>query len=223
MTKTKKLVIVGDSAFAEVAFEYFTYDSDYEVSGFSVESAYLSHETKYDLPVVPFETLEQHFSPEDHEIFVAVTYQKLNRLRVRLYQEAKIKGYKLASYISSQAFVWKNATIGEHVFIFEDNTVQPFVSIGDNVVLWSGNHIGHHSTIKDHCFISSQVVISGFCEIGERCFIGVNSTVSNNVTIGDDNFIGMAAVITKDTEANSAYKSSISEKASVPATKLFKV
>jgi acyl-[acyl carrier protein]--UDP-N-acetylglucosamine O-acyltransferase len=72
--------------------------------------------------------------------------------------------------------------IGENCFIFEDNTIQPFVRIEDNVILWSGNHIGHHSTIKSHNFISSHVVVSGQCTIEPNCFIGVNST---NRSYGD--------------------------------------
>ncbi len=32
----KNLVIVGDSAFAEVAYEYFTHDSPYTVVAFAV-------------------------------------------------------------------------------------------------------------------------------------------------------------------------------------------
>ena len=36
--KTKKLVIVGDSAFAEIAREDFDADSTYEVVAFSVEN-----------------------------------------------------------------------------------------------------------------------------------------------------------------------------------------
>lgn len=35
--KTGKLVLIGDSAFAEVAYEYFTHDSPYEVVAFAVE------------------------------------------------------------------------------------------------------------------------------------------------------------------------------------------
>ena len=31
MEKKHKLIIVGDSAFAEIAYEYFTHDSEYEV------------------------------------------------------------------------------------------------------------------------------------------------------------------------------------------------
>ncbi|MFQ5921379.1 MAG: acetyltransferase [Anaerolineales bacterium] len=195
MDKTHKLIIVGDSAFAEIAYEYFTHDSNHEVVAFSVEEDYLKRDVLFGLPVVPFEELETIYSPSEHSFFVATVYTQMNALRARLYEEAKEKGYVPASYMSSRAFVWRNCHIGEHCFIFEDNTVQPFVRLGNNVILWSGNHIGHHSTIGDHCFISSQVVVSGFVHIGESCFFGVNSTVANNVSIGDRCLIGAGALV----------------------------
>lgn len=219
----KKLIIVGDSAFAEIAYEYFTYDSDYEVVAFSVEQPYLKKESLFDLPIVAFETLEQHYAPTEHSIFVAATYTQFNRLRTRLANEAKSKGYALASYISSRAFVWRNVTVGEHCFIFEDNTVQPFVTIGNNCVLWSGNHIGHHSHVRDNCFISSHVVISGFCEIGENCFLGVNATLANNVTVGRDNWVAPNVCVLKNTPPNSLFKASKAVPADIPALEFFKI
>jgi len=200
MDKSRKLIIVGDSAFAEIAYEYFTHDSPYEVVAFSVEQDYLKKTELFGLPIVSFESLEQSFDPADHHLYVATVYTQLNRLRTRLAMQAKEKGYGLASYISSRAFVWRNVEIGEHCFIFEDNTVQPFVKVGNNVVMWSGNHIGHHSTIRDNCFISSHVVISGFVDVGENCFLGVNSTVANNVTIGLDCLIGAGALVIGDVD-----------------------
>ena len=223
MNKTRKLIIVGDSAFAEIAHEYFDADSDYSVVGFSVEAAYLKQSELHGLPVVPFETLEQHFAPGDHEVFVATTYTQLNRLRARLSAQAKARGYKLASYISPRAFVWRNVALGEHCFIFEDNTVQPFVSIGDNVVLWSGNHIGHHSVVKSHCFIASHVVVSGFCTVGEYSFLGVNATLANNVNVGRDNWVGPNVVLMKDTPDGALFKTEQPEPARVSATRFFKV
>jgi sugar O-acyltransferase (sialic acid O-acetyltransferase NeuD family) len=223
MKKTRKLVIVGDSAFAEVAYECFTHDSDYEVVGFAVEAAYLSKTELFGLPIVPFEQIEEHFAPDDVYFYAALVYSQLNRLRTRLYLAAKAKGYKPASYISSRAFVWHNVVLGEHCFIFEDNTLQPFVKIGNNVVLWSGNHIGHHSVVQDNCFIASHVVISGFCNIGRNTFIGVNATLANNVTIGEDNWIGIGVTIVKDTEANQLFKGEQPEPAKISATRFFKV
>jgi sugar O-acyltransferase (sialic acid O-acetyltransferase NeuD family) len=223
MSKTQKLIIVGDSAFAEIAYEYFTHDSDYEVVAFSVEKDFLKKSSLFGLPVVPFETLEQVYEPGDHKVYVASVYTQLNRLRTRLSREAKAKGFALASYVSSRAFVWSNVEIGEHCFIFEDNTVQPFVKIGNNVVLWSGNHIGHHSTIRDNCFVSSHVVISGFVEVGEACFLGVNSTIVNNVRIGRDCWLGPNVTIVKDAPEATFFKPSKSETSSVSTLERFKL
>lgn len=223
MKKTKQLVIIGDSAFAEIAYEYFTHDSEYEVRGFAVESAYLKKTELFGLPIVPFEQIEDHFNPGEVEFYAALVYTQLNRLRSRLFDEAKAKGYRAASYISSRAFIWQNVQLGEHCFIFEDNTVQPFVQIGNNVVLWSGNHIGHHSVIQDHCFIASHVVISGFCNIGRHSFMGVNATTANNVAIGDDNWIGPSVTIMRNTEANQLFKTDQPEPAKVSAKRFFKL
>lgn len=223
MTPPKKLVIVGNTAFAEIACEYFSHDSDYEVVAFTVERPWLKEPALMDRPVVAFEDLERHFSPADHSVYVAATYTQLNRLRERLLNQARAKGYAPASYVSSRAFVWRNVKLGEHCFIFEDNTVQPFVTIGDDVVLWSGNHIGHHSHVGDHCFISSHVVVSGFCDIGSHSFLGVNATIANNVSIGADNWISPNVAIMKSTAENSLYKASRSEPAAIGARAFFKL
>jgi len=203
--KTERLVIVGDSAFADIAYQYFTYDSPYEVVAFAVEKEYMSKDEFNGLPVVEFADLESSYPPVDCKLFVALTYGKLNRTRTRLYQQAKRRGYQFASYISSHCFVWRNVEYGENCFVFENNTLQPFVTLGDNVILWSGNHIGHHSKIASHTFISSHVVISGFCEIGESCFFGVNSTVADTVKVGSDCFVNSGAVVMKNLSSNTIF------------------
>jgi sugar O-acyltransferase (sialic acid O-acetyltransferase NeuD family) len=223
MMKSKKLVIVGAGEFAEIAYEYFTYDSDYEVVAFSVEKKYLDKATFFGLPVVPFESLETEFSPGQYEIFVAITFTSLNRIRTRLYQASKNKGYKIASYVSSQAFVWRNAKIGENCFIFENNVIQYHVSIGNNVILWSGNHIGHRTKIADNNFISSHVVISGYCDIGESCFFGVNSTLADNITIGRDCLIAAGALMIKNSLPEKIYKGSPAVPSEISTLEYFKI
>jgi sugar O-acyltransferase (sialic acid O-acetyltransferase NeuD family) len=223
MLKNRKLIIIGDSAFAEVAFEYFQHDSEYEVVGFAVEKDFITKNSLFGLPVVPFESLELFYKPDETYFYAALVYTSLNRLRTRLYSEAKRRGFMPASYVSRRAFIWPNVEIGEHAFIFEDNTIQPFVKIGSNCVLWSGNHIGHHSVIMDNCFIASHAVVSGFCRVGENTFLGVNATISNNIDIGHDNWIGLGVTIGKSTADNVLYKGPRSEIANISATDFFKV
>lgn len=223
MPKDRKLILIGDSAFAEVAFEYFTHDSPYEVVAFAVDREYRTRPEMFARPVVAIDELPARYPPADHWFFAAIVYTQLNRLRTRLYRTAKQMGYQPASYISPRAFVWRNAKLGEHCFVFENNVIQPFVSIGDNVVLWSGNHIGHHSTIGDHCFVSSHVVVSGFCDIGPSCFLGVNATLGNNVTVGADCLLGAGAVVTKDIAADTIVKGVKTEMSPVSAKGYSKV
>jgi sugar O-acyltransferase (sialic acid O-acetyltransferase NeuD family) len=220
---SEKLVIVGDSLFAEIAFEYFTHDSPYTPVAFAVEREYRKRDELFGLPVVDFESLPEQFDPQDHSVYVALVYTQLNRLRARLAAAAKGFGYPLASYVSSNAFVWRNVEVGEHCFIFENNVVQPFVKVGDNVVLWSGNHIGHHSRIRDNVFISSHVVVSGSVDIGENSFLGVNSTLVNDISVGRDTWLGPHVTLTRDAPAASVYRPARSEMRDRSSYELFGV
>jgi sugar O-acyltransferase (sialic acid O-acetyltransferase NeuD family) len=194
------LLIVGAGEFADIAYEYFTVDSPYTVVGFAVEREYLTQDTKFDLPVVALEDAASAFDPSTTKAHVAITSTQLNRVRERLINLTRDLGYDLANFISPRAMVWRTATLGSNVFIFENNVVQHGVQIGDGCVLWSGNHVGHQTQIEDYCFLSSHVVISGYCKIGARSFLGVNASFADNVTIGADSLVGMAAVINKSFE-----------------------
>lgn len=222
---SKKVVIFGLSNIAECAYEYFTHDSDYEVCAFCVDRAYLDDAKKqlFGLPVVALEEVINLYPPKQYDFFIAMGSQKLNRSRTKKMKEVQSMGYSLASYISSRAFVWPNVELGEHLFIQEDNTIQPFVKIGNNVVLWAGNHIGHASMIEDNCFITSHVVISGHCHIGENSFIGVNATIADRIKIGRDNFIGMGVNIARTTEDDQVYKAAKSERSNISAQTFMRV
>jgi sugar O-acyltransferase (sialic acid O-acetyltransferase NeuD family) len=201
MTKaSRKLVIIGDGEFGEIAYEYFTHDSPYEVVAFSAESQYMNRAELFGLPVVPFEELSSRYAPTEHEAFVAITNTHLNRVRTRLYGAAKNQGFRIARYISSRAFVWRNVEIGENSFIFENNVLQYHVRVGNNVVMWSGNHVGHRTLIQDNVFVTSHAVISGYCEIGENCFLGVNSCFADHTRVAKDCIVGMGSVVTRTLE-----------------------
>ncbi|WP_368564640.1 acetyltransferase [Pseudoxanthomonas sp. UTMC 1351] len=206
----KPLVLVGAGELAQIACEYFTHDSDHEVVAFSVERDYMPTQgstapTLAGLPVLAYEDLESLHAPDEVDVFVAIPATGLNRLRTRFYLDAKRRGYRFASYVSSRAFVWRNAEIGENCFIFEGNVIQPFTRIGDNCILWSGNHIGHRTVIHEHAFVASHAVVSGYCEIGASSFVGVNATFNDGVKVAADNVIGAGALITRDTDPGRVY------------------
>jgi sugar O-acyltransferase (sialic acid O-acetyltransferase NeuD family) len=206
LPKKARVIIFGTGDIAQIANYYFKIDSPYETVAFTIDREFIGERKEYDgLPIYPFEELETIFPTSEFRLFIAISYRGMNRLRAQKFYQAKMKGYKTLSYVSSKATYLSQYECGENCFIFEDNTIQPFVRIGDNVTIWSGNHIGHHSTIHSHNFISSHVVISGHCEIEPYCFLGVNSTLAHRVKLAQGTLVGAGAVITKDTEPESVY------------------
>lgn len=210
-TRMKKAIIFGTTDFAQVARVYLRDDSEYDVVAFTVNEQYLTEPTLLGLPVVPFERIAQSHPPNEHAAFIGVGFSKVNAARRNVYESLKSLQYELPTYIHSTVHRWPETRFGEACFIFENNVVQPFVSIGNNCVLWSGNHIGHHSTIGNNVFIASHIVVSGKCTIGDNCFLGVNATLRDGITVAPDCVIGAGALLLKDTAPSAVYKAGATE------------
>lgn len=220
----EKIVIFGATSFAEIANAYFS-QSGYEVVGHLVDPGYRGDILAVrDSQVAELDTpFAKEMIGQATHFYAALTYTNLNRARTSKVAYLKGLGLKPASYISPHAFIDPSATLGEHVFIFENNTIQYGVSIGSNSIFWSGNHIGHHSKINENVFISSHVVISGHVEVGQNSFLGVNCTIQNNLSIGSDNWISPNSLIHKSTGENEMYRTTPAEKVSVTPRRYFKI
>jgi len=202
---TKNLIIVGTGLFAEVAKAYFEEFTEYRVVAFACHERFKQSNSIYGSDLLSIEGLDERLPPSEHQIFVAIGYAKMNKIRQMVYEEMKGYGYECTSFVHPSVKVWDSTRLGDNVFIFEDNTIQPFTTIGNNTILWSGNHVGHHSSIGDHCFIASQVVISGSCKIGKNTFVGVNATFHDSLVIAEECLIGAGAIITKNTNAKEVF------------------
>lgn len=201
----EKLIIVGTGLFAEVACAYFEEYTNYEVAAFACHESYKAGDEIYGRRLLAIENLAPDYFPTDTDIFVAIGYGQMNKMRQRVYEEMKERGYSCATFVHPDVKIWDSTTVGDNVFIFEDNTVQPFTKIGNNTIMWSGNHFGHHGSIGNHCFIASHAVISGYCTIEDNVFIGVNATLRDGVTVAKETLIGAAAMILKDTNPKEVY------------------
>jgi sugar O-acyltransferase (sialic acid O-acetyltransferase NeuD family) len=203
---SRKLVIFGSGALAELSHFYFTHDSDFEVVGFTVDDSYFTTEEYLGLPCVPVSKLAATYPADSHSLFIAIGYSNLNATRIAKYEMAKSMGYRLASYVSSKAHQWpNNIQVGENVMIMEGNSIMPFCKIGNNVLIWIGNILSHHTTIGDHTCITSHVALGGCVNVGERCFFGLNSTIRDSIQIAECTVVAASANVIKSTQAHGVY------------------
>lgn len=195
---SRNVLIVGTGNFAEIAALYFEEVNSRTVIGYTAEDEYVNGQEFAGRRLYPLSEVLQTFDRTNLEVYVAIGYRHRNKIRQRILDQLTIANFSFASFIHPSVHMWMNTKIDEHLFIFEDNTVQPFCEIGRNVVLWSGNHIGHHSVIEDNVFISSHVVVSGSCTIGANTFIGVNASLHDGVKVGKSVVIGAGVVVRED-------------------------
>lgn len=193
----KKLVIFGNGKIAEVIHYFFKHESNYEVVAFTVDEKYIDEQVLCGIPVVPFDKIEGLYPASDHQAFVAVGYQDMNRLREQKLLEVKAKGYEITSYVHPQSGVPSDLLYGENCFIMNHVCIHPRVSLGDNVFVWSGAMIGHHSHIGNHSWLTSSCNISGNVNVGSHCFFAVNATVGHGIEIGEASFLGANGLVTK--------------------------
>lgn len=201
----KPIVIFGTGKIAEVLLYYFRNHSSREVVACTVDAAFVKSPEWNGMPVVAFSDVAEAYPPATHDMFVALGYQDLNRLREERCRNARELGYTLASYISPEAHLPLDCVYGDNCFVMSQALVHPRVVLGNNVFVWSGAMIGHHSVIGDNCWLTSCCNVSGDVRVGKNCFLAVNSTVGNSVTVGDDCFLGANALVVKCTQSGEAY------------------
>jgi sugar O-acyltransferase (sialic acid O-acetyltransferase NeuD family) len=211
------IVIFGVSRFAELVHFYLTSSGLFTVRAFVVDRDYLDRQSFCGLPVVAFDEAPGLYPPGRFAMFIAIGYSKLNRLRESKYQEARRKGYALASYVHATSSRPANVRIGDNVLILEQNILQPFAEIGNNVIAWSNNLIGHHSRIGDHSFLTSNTLIGGETELGQRCFLGVGANIGPKLSIGNDCIIGAGCLVMSDAAAGGVYSAQESRRRAVPS------
>lgn len=192
-----KVIIFGEGNIQEVMLFYLKNDSPFEVVAFTANKSYISSDSYLGYPIVPFEDIEVLYPPKDFLMFIPIGYTKINKTREVKYKEAKKKGYRFITYISSRSCYY-GTPVGENSIILENSVIQPFTCIGNNTILWTGSLVAHHSVIGDHCFIASHAVISGSVRIDDNCFLGANSTLRDNILIGKACVIGAGADVLKD-------------------------
>lgn len=213
----RPVVIFGNQLSASLAWYCLTHDSALPVAGFAVDAARQDSNQFEGLPLVAFESLEATFPPQDYRLLIPVGFVQVNGIRRARYEQAKQRGYTLASYVSSRASIWPDLVVGDNVLIYEHAIIQPFARIGNNCIIRSGAHVSHHCRLGDHVFVSAEVALASSCHVGDQAILGVGAVLRDGLRVAERSFVGAGAVLVADTEADAVYVGNPARKASKSA------
>lgn len=216
----QKVILFGTSSGAQLLHFAMSQDKECEVVAFTVDRAYLKEPTFCGLPVVAFEEVQNLYPPSEYAMLVAILAHGMNKLRAAKCEEAKAKGYALASYVHPTAIVASDLVMGENCYIGEGVVCRPFSKLGNDVFLMPGSYVGHDTIVGDHGYIGVRAVIMGCVTLGPCCFVGPNATILQELAVGAECLVGGGVVLQTNAEDKSVYKAPAPVKLPLPSDKL---
>lgn len=135
---------------------------------------------------------------ERADFLVTVGHIKDASLRIKLHENIKAAGGRLATLIASTAHVSKYAVVGEGSVIMHQAMVNADAKIGIGCIINTFANIEHDAVVGDYCHISTGAMVNGNCVVGEGTFLGSQSVMVNGVSVASGCVIAAGAMVRKN-------------------------
>ena len=192
-----KILIAGTSGLAK---EVSCWASGiFEVIGYTTPTK--SKKNEFNLPGINFSDDEVTPDLAGTE-YVLIGIGSL-KVRKKLYEKYKKKGFKFPKLIHPTSTVSSSAKLGECVIVAPNCVISPNVKIGAVTYINFQCGIGHDSIIGDFVQINPGSQLGGCCVIGEETLIGSGSTILQGVTVGLRATVGSGSVVFTKVSDNS--------------------
>lgn len=109
-----------------------------------------------------------------------------NKVRARVYHQAKEIGYRIPNIVCNSAYISPFAVVGDGCIILNNVVVQNGSKVGNGTILNPGVEVHHDSTVGNFCCIYTNSVIRTFAKVEDGIKIGSNITISNSMIISSD-------------------------------------
>lgn len=174
-----KLLIVGAGGFGRVTLEHAIkeYDCSFADDGKSIgeeiNGVKVVGRVK-DLPVL---------FDEYKKVVLSIGN---NKIREKLYKQAKEIGYEFPNIVVESAYISPFATLGEGCVILNNVVIQNGSKVGDATILNPGVEIHHDSTVGSFCCIYTNSVVRTYARICDGVKLGSNVTIRNETIVDKD-------------------------------------
>ena len=181
----RKLIIFGNSSFAEMVAYYFEEQANYTVVAFTAHERFITTPQINLRPVIPFESISKEFKASEHDFFVALEHGRQNVARAEVIEEARTLGYQLTSFISPLAHLSSRAQVGAHCLILEKTILQYGVVIGANSIIGANSFFGQSCQVGQHNFFGNSFFADRHSIIGSYSIFGSHVRIAEAITIHD--------------------------------------
>ena len=117
--------------------------------------------------------------------------------RRRIFERHRSLGVKVATCVAPNAFVARDAVLGEGVLLCPGAVVNARAVLGDNTIVNTLASVDHDCVLGSHSQLTAGVNFGGWVRVGENCFFGIKSAVLPRLTVGDGVVVMAGALVTQ--------------------------
>jgi sugar O-acyltransferase (sialic acid O-acetyltransferase NeuD family) len=126
----------------------------------------------------------------------------INRVRLRLSELARAKGFQLATAIHPRSIIAQGVSIGAGSVIHPGAVVNTAATLGENVVVATCASVDHENTIEDGAWINAGTTLGGRVFVGRATTVEIGAVVAGRIRIGADSVVGAGSVVLHDIPDN---------------------
>lgn len=196
----KNLILIGASGYgrdiAERIMSLPGYGMDIVIKGFLVhKKEYLNSLEGY-TNYPPIIGLVDDYNIQIDDVFLCTLGDVDEKKKVVL--PLKERGAKFYTFIHPDAYVSKDAIIGEGTIILEMATVGSGAKIGSFCLIQISSIIAHGNIVGDYSRIDCHAVCVGRAEIGEAATIHTSAVLNHGVKVGDGAIVGASSFVIRN-------------------------
>jgi len=191
----KNVYLFGKNSISRMLVGYLRDDSQYFLSGITVNGEYCDTKEYCGFPLIPFEDLVQMSC--DFGVINCVGYSEQLGTRAKIDNLIKNNQIPLFSYFHPKAELL-NVALGEGNILLGNAVIEQYSTVGNGNVFYGGSYICHDAIIGDYNWFSAQTVLAGEIKVGSRNFFGINSSIKERISVGSMITIGAGAVVICD-------------------------
>lgn len=192
----KQLLLVGAGGHCKACIDVIEQIGEWQIAGI-IDRKDSGVEAVLGYPVIGYDDDLGELKKQYEYAFVTVGQIGSSKLKVKLFNQLNLLGFKQPSLVSTLAYVSKHALIGQGTIVMHYAVVNAAAKIGDNCIINTKALIEHDAVIENHCHISTGATINGGVVVGDQCFIGSHATTKQTINIPAESFIKAGAVVVK--------------------------
>ena len=130
------------------------------------------------------ELVLDQWSPQTHELFIAVDANALNHARLEMYGRARLRGFRMRTLTHCSAVLGSGVKLADNVWVGPGALLGPLCHIASNTLISAGVRLDADVRVATHCWLGPGARVGRHARLGTHVVLGADVVLQEYTEIG---------------------------------------